>query len=89
MQAFRCDRCKTFYEGDGRSHYDIEIAWSKPNGALTIEVAATIHTSVINFDDPSRDVKAEYPEFCNECYGDMLIIAIRQLRPNMIITDLV
>lgn len=87
MKAYRCDRCRNYFEGVPVRDTETEIVWDELHFDPEHKLLATIQIDVNTFYNPDINVDAyvRQPEFCDECLTDMAIIAIRNLRPSGIV----
>lgn len=83
MKAFRCDRCRNYFDGLPVRDTEVEIVWDELHFDREHELKATIQIDVNTFNNPDITVDAyvRQPEFCTECLTDMALIAVRNLRP--------
>jgi len=74
-KAFKCDRCKEYFEGISNNHTDLEFAWLPQSHSYKLKAKFKV-------DDFQRDRDNGgwiQPDLCQRCVADIMLLLVTKM----------
>jgi len=70
-QAFKCDRCREFFEGPGLDAMSLNTSWMPNAHSHKVQVDVKVHRFMPRWEQHSTD-----PQLCSFCFVDVIALAL-------------